>query len=161
VPELASWVRAGGGGGGAPAFAAALPTASDGCAGWFATCCSIIVLQKSFVQVLERAKGRGDPSGGILDVVARQPYLRAGRAKVLRKATNRSLVVYDEACLEIVLLGRRSPRRATPKPSSLVVRLVQAHVDPSVVLQVPFLVGFTGAFLQQGIGYLVVNMLLL
>ena len=68
-----------------------------------------------------------------------------------RKATNRALVVYAAACLEIVLLG-------TPKP--LVVRLVQAHVDPSAVLQVPFLVGFTGAFLQQGIDN-VVDVLLL
>ena len=34
-----------------------------------------LVLQKSFVQVLERAKGRDAPGGGILDVVARQPYL--------------------------------------------------------------------------------------
>ena len=34
------------------------------------------------MQVLERAKGRDDPSGGILDVVARQPYLlsRAGES---------------------------------------------------------------------------------
>ncbi len=70
-----------------------------------------------------------------------------------RKSTNRSLVVYAAACLEIVLLG-------TPKPS-LVVRLVQSHVDPSVVLQVPFLVGFAGVFFQQGIGDLVVDMLLL
>ena len=68
-----------------------------------------------------------------------------------RKATNRELVVYAAACLEIVLLG-------TPKP--LVVRFVQAHVDPSAVLQVPFLVGFAGAFLQQGIGF-VVDVLLL
>ena len=44
--------------------------------------------------------------------------------------------------------------------ASLVVRLVQAHVDPSAVLQVPFLVVFAGAF-QQGIGDLVVDMLLL
>jgi hypothetical protein len=39
---------------------------------------------------------------------------------------------------------------------------VQAHVDPSAVLQVPFLVGVAGAFLsQQGIGDLVVDVLLL
>jgi hypothetical protein len=41
------------------------------------------------------------------------------------------------------------------------VRFVQAHVDPSAVLQVPFPVGVTGAFLQQGIGDLVVDVLLL
>jgi hypothetical protein len=38
---------------------------------------------------------------------------------------------------------------------------VQTHVDPSEVLQVPFLVGLAGAFFQQGIGDLVVDMLLL
>jgi len=82
VPELASWARADGGGGGAPAFAAALPPA------WLCgLVCNrllraVVVLQKSFVQVLERAKGRDAPSGGILDVVARQPYLlsRAGES---------------------------------------------------------------------------------
>jgi len=61
---------------------------------------------------------------------------------VPRKATNRVFVVYAAACLEIVLLG-------TPKP--LVVQLVQAHVDPSAVLQVPFLVGFAGAFLSRAL----------
>ena len=72
-----------------------------------------------------------------------------------RKATNRALVVYAAACLEIVLLVSVGDAEA------LVVRLVQAHVDPSAVLQVPFLVGLAGAFLQQGIGDLVVYLLLL
>ena len=72
-----------------------------------------------------------------------------------RKATNRALVVYAAACLEIVLLVSVGDAEA------LVVRLVQAHVDPSAVLQVPFLVGVAGAFLQQGIGDLVVDVLLL
>ena len=36
-----SWARAVGGGGGAPALAAALPPAPDGCAGWSATGCSV------------------------------------------------------------------------------------------------------------------------
>ena len=67
-----------------------------------------------------------------------------------RKATNQALVVYAAACLEIV-----------NAEASLVVRLVQAHVDPSAVLLVAFLVGFAGAFLQQGIGDLVVDVLLL
>ena len=48
--------------------------------------------------------------------------------------------------------GRRSP---------LGVRFVQAHVDPSAVLQVAFLVGVAGAFLQEGISDLVVDVLLL
>jgi hypothetical protein len=41
------------------------------------------------------------------------------------------------------------------------VRFVQAHVDPSAVLQVAFLVGVAGAFLQEGISDLVVDVLLL
>jgi hypothetical protein len=44
--------------------------------------------------------------------------------------------------------------------SALVVRLVQAHVHPSAVLLVPRLVGITGALLQEGVGDLVVNVLL-
>ena len=39
MPELTSWARAGGGGGVAPAFAAALPPAADGCSGGFASSC--------------------------------------------------------------------------------------------------------------------------
>ena len=77
----------------------------------------------------------------------------AGRAKVPRKATKLTFVAYAAACLEIVLLG-------TPKPPHE-SRFVQAHVDPSAVLQVSFLVGVAGAFLQQGIGDLVVDVLLL
>ena len=60
------------------------------------------------MQVLERAKGRDAPRGGILDVVARQPYLLS---KAGESAQERALVVYAAACLEIVLLG-------TPKPPS-------------------------------------------
>jgi hypothetical protein len=45
--------------------------------------------------------------------------------------------------------------------SALVVRLVQAHVHPSAVLLVPRLVGIPGALLQEGVGDLVVNVLLL
>jgi hypothetical protein len=45
--------------------------------------------------------------------------------------------------------------------SAIVVRLVQAHVHPSAVLLVPCLVGIPGALLQELIGDLVVNVLLL
>ena len=69
-----------------------------------------------------------------------------------RKATYRALVVYAAACLEIVLLG-------TPKPPLSCDSC--RHVDPSAVLLGPCRVGFAGAFLQQGIGNLVVNVLLL
>jgi hypothetical protein len=38
---------------------------------------------------------------------------------------------------------------------------MQEHIDPSAVLLGPCLVGFTGAFIQQCIGDLVVYVLLL
>jgi hypothetical protein len=38
---------------------------------------------------------------------------------------------------------------------------MQAHIDPSAVLLGPCLIGFAGAFLQQCIGDLVVDVLLL
>ena len=103
------------------------------------------------MQVLERAKGRDAPSGGILDVVTRQPYLlsRAGESAQEGHKTG-----VGRVCCRV-------PRDSVvgDAESSLVVRLVQAHVDPGAVLQVPFLVGFAGAFLQQGIGDLVVDVL--
>ena len=105
------------------------------------------------MQVLERAKGRDYPSGGILDVVARQPYL-------LRRA-GESAQEGDKPGVGRVCCGVPRESIVGDDEASLVVRLVQAHVDPSAVLQVPFLVGFVGAFFQQGIGDLVVDMLLL
>ena len=114
--------------------------------------CAVVVLQKSFVQVLERAKGRDAPSGGILDVVARQPYLLSRAGESAQEG--------DKPGVGRVCCG--VPRDSVVGDAeALVVRLVQAHVDPSAVLQVPFLVGFAGAFLQQGIGDLVVDVLLL
>ena len=70
-----------------------------------------------------------------------------------RKATNR-------ACVGRVCCVPRDSVVGDAE-ASLVVRLVQAHVDPSAVLLVPFLVGFAGAFLQECIGDLVVEVLLL
>ena len=103
--------------------------------------------------MLERAKGRDTPSGGILDVVAWQPYLlsRAGES-----AQEGDKPGFGRVCCGV-------PRESVvgDAKSSLVVRLVQTHVDPNAVLQVPFLVGFASAFLQQAIGDLVVDMLLL
>jgi hypothetical protein len=92
------------------------------------------------MQVLERANGRDDPSGGILEVVARQPYLliRAGESA----QEGHKVGVGSVSC--------RVPRDSVvgDAKASLVVRLVQTHVDPSTVLQVAFVVGFAGAFLQ-------------
>ena len=114
---------------------------------------AVVVLQKSFVQVLERAKGRDAPSGGILDVVARQPYLLSRAGESAQEG--------DKPGVGRVCCGVPRDSVVGDAEASLVVRLVQAHVDPSAVLQVPFLVGFAGAFLQQGIGDLVVDVLLL
>ena len=66
---------------------------------------AVVVLQKCCVHVLEHIKGRGDPGGWIMEVVAWQPNLLGRASKVPRKATNLAFVVYVVACLEIVLLG--------------------------------------------------------
>ena len=54
MPELASWARADGGGGGAPAFAAALAPAADGCAGrlcnYYKAVREVPVLQNATIQ---------------------------------------------------------------------------------------------------------------
>jgi hypothetical protein len=70
---------------------------------------------------------------------------------VPRKATHLALVVRCRAPCDGV---------AGDAESALVVRLVQAHVDPSAFLLVPRLVGIAGALLQEGVGDLVVNVLL-
>ena len=62
-------------------------------------------------------------------------------------------VEYDTVCLEIVLLG-------TLKPPSFCDSM-QMHINPIMVLLGPCLVGLASAFLQQGIGNLVVDVLLL
>jgi hypothetical protein len=48
----------------------------------------------------------------------------------------------------------------TPKPA-IVVRLVEPHVDPSTVVLMPRLVDIQGSLFQEGIGNLVVDVLLL
>ena len=100
----------------------------------------------------ERSKGRDDPSGGILDVVTLQPYLLSRAGESAQEG--------DKPGVGRVCCG--VPRDSVVGDAeALVVRLVQTHVDPSEVLQVPFLVGLAGAFFQQGIDNLVVDMLLL
>ena len=76
---------------------------------------------------------------------------------VPRKATNLSLVVYDAAFLVMVLpsWGRQIRPRCQCDSCK---RMSMRH--PSAVLLVPLLVGITGALLQEGVGDLVVNMLL-
>ena len=61
--------------------------------------------------------------------------------------------------------GSMYPRRVmvlleTPKPA-IVVRLVEPHVDPSTVVLMPRLVDIQGSLFQEGIGNLVVDVLLL
>jgi hypothetical protein len=77
---------------------------------------------------------------------------RAGRAKVPRKATNLALVVNDAACLVMVLLG-------TPKPPSSCDSCMRMSTHK--VLLVPRRVGGAGALFQEGVGDLVVDVLLL
>jgi hypothetical protein len=74
------------------------------------------------------------------------------------KATNLALVVRRSVPCDGVVGDAES---------ALVVRLVQEHVDPRLhspkgaVLLVPRFVGIAGALLQEGVGDLVVNVLLL
>ena len=95
-------------------------------------------------QVLERAKGGDAPGGGILEVVAWQPYLLSRAGESAQEGHKPSV---GRVCCGV-------PRDSVvgDAEGSLVMRLVQAHVDPSAVLLGPCLVGFAGAFLQQGIG---------
>jgi len=105
------------------------------------------------VQVLERTKGGDAPGGGILEVVAWQSNF-LGRASESAQEGDKPSVCRVRRCVP-------GDSVVGDAEASLVVRFVQAHVDPSAVLQVPFLVGVAGAFLQQGIGDLVVDVLLL
>jgi hypothetical protein len=105
--------------------------------------CAVVVLQKSFVQVLERAKGRDAPGGGILDVVARHPYLLCRAGKSAQEG--------DKPGVGRVCCGVPRDSVVGDAEASLVVRLVQAHVDPSAVLQVVLFVGFAGAFLRRAL----------
>ena len=71
---------------------------------------------------------------------------------MLRKATNLALFVYDAACLVMVLLG-------TPKPPYSCDSCMRMSTHK--VLLVPRLVVVAGALLQEGVGDLVVDVLLL
>ena len=70
---------------------------------------------------------------------------------MLRKATNLALFVYDAACLVMVLLG-------TPKPPYSCDSCMRMSTHK--VLLVPRLVVVAGALLQEGVGDLVVDVLL-
>ena len=45
--------------------------------------------------------------------------------------------------------------------TSLIMQLMEEHVDPSTVLMIPCLVGVLGALLQEGVADLPIDMLLL
>ena len=77
---------------------------SSAASGWRGRCRLIgafVVVQEVLVQASERAKGRGIPAGGVLEVGARQPDLLSGASKGAQEGYNLALVVYDAA--------RRSP----------------------------------------------------
>ncbi len=76
-----------------------------------------------------------------------------------KKATNLAFVVYDASCREMVLLETLKP---TQNFVSIQERSCwsQQHVDSSSVL-VPRLVVIQGALFQEGIGNLVVHVLLM
>ncbi len=99
--------------------------------------------------MLERSKGRDASSGGILDVAARQPYLLSRAGESAQEG--------DKPGVGRVCCGVPRDSVLGDAEASLVVRLMQAHVDPSAVLQVTFV----GCLFEQGIVDLVVDMLLL
>ena len=57
---------------------------SSSASGWRGRCLLIgtfVVVQEVLVRASERAKGRGIPAGGVLEVGARQPHLLSGASK--------------------------------------------------------------------------------
>jgi hypothetical protein len=104
------------------------------------------------VQKLLLAERGGIPGGWILEIVARQPDLlsRAGKGAQQGNKPGVGCVLCCFPCDCVVGNAK----------SALVVQLVQANVHPSAILLVPRLVGITGALLQEGVGDLVVNVLL-
>ena len=110
------------------------------------------MLYEVLVHILELAERGGVPCGYPGDrCPAARPVEQGRSAKVQRKATNLPLVVRQSVPCNYVV--------GDPK-SALVVGLVQAHVHPSAVLLVQRLVGIAGALLQEGVGDLAVDVLL-
>jgi hypothetical protein len=104
------------------------------------------------VQTFNRARGGGhprwmDPAG--LCPAARL-LSRAGKGAQEGNKPGVGLIRRSVPCNGVVW----------DSESALVVRLVQAHVDPNAVLLVPRL-GDAGALLLEGVGDLVVDVLLL
>ena len=86
---------------------------SSSASGWRGRCRLIgafVVVQEVLVQASERAKGRGIPAGGVLEVGARQPDLLSGASKGAQEGYKPG-VGRDAARRVMVLLE-------TPKPPS-------------------------------------------
>jgi len=105
------------------------------------------------MQALERAEGGGIPCGGVLEVVAWQPYLLSRACKGAQEGNKPGVgrVGGSVACYHVV----------GDTEAALFVRLMEPHVNPSPVLLGPRLVCIPGPFLEEGVGDLVVDMLLL
>jgi hypothetical protein len=80
------------------------------------------------VQALEHAKWGGFPCGLILDVVARQPDLLSRAGKGAQKGNKPGVGRYDTADGVV-----------SDSETSLIMRLMQTHVDPGPVLLVQVL----------------------
>ena len=105
------------------------------------------------MQSLERAEGGGIPCGGVLDVVAWQTDLLSSACKGSHEGNKPDVgrVGGSVACNHVV----------GDTEAALFVRIMEPHVNPSPVLLGPRLVCFPGPFLEEGVGDLVVDMLLL
>jgi len=95
----------------------------------------VVVLQEVIVQTRKLAQRGFIPGGWILDVVALQP----AQARCPGRQQN-----------WLWSLLRSVPCDGVVRDTEFVVRLVQAHVDPSAVLLVPRLVGIAGASASSG-----------
>ena len=112
---------------------------------------AVVLLQEVPMQALERAEGGGIPCGGVLEVVAWQPDLLSRACKGAQEGNKPGVgrVGGSVACNHVV----------GDTEAAFFVRLMEPHVNP--VLLGPRLVCFPGPFLEEGVGDLPIDMLLL
>jgi hypothetical protein len=114
---------------------------------------AVVLLQEVPVQLLERSEGGGLPSGGVLDVVAWQPDLLSRVCKGAQEGNKPGVGRVGGSVTGDGAVGDTE--------TSLFMRLMEPHVNPSTVLLGPRLVWLPGPFLEEGVADLPINMLLL
>jgi hypothetical protein len=114
---------------------------------------AVVLLQEVPMQALERAEGGGIPCGGVLEVVAWQPYLLSRACKGAQEGNKPGVGRVGGSVTGDGVVGDTE--------AALFVRLMEPHVNPSPVLLGPRLVCLPGPFLEEGVGDLEIDMLLL